>query len=225
MIALNYNPHAAHSYRLGLDNGESLDADAVILTAPAEAAARLLGPTQPALAGELRQIRYVTSGTISLAYRRAEIGNPLDGFGLLVPQSERRKINALTMTSQKFDRRAPEGMALIRVFVGGSRTPETVALGDAALLALVRRELRDMLGICAAPLWSRIYRWPNGNPQYDIGHGERMNIIARQLPEGLLLAGSSYNGVGVPDCIRQGREAAQQALSYLERTRNALAAF
>jgi len=221
VMTLAYDPHATHNYRLGLDNGESLDADAVILTTPAEAAARLLAPVQPALAGELRQIRYVTTGTVSLAYRRAEIGNPLDGFGLLVPQSEGRKINALTMTSQKFDQRAPEGMALIRVFVGGSRTPETVALDDEALLVVVRRELRDMLGINAAPLWSRIYRWPNGNPQYDVGHSDRLSAIARRLPEGLLLAGSSYNGVGISDCIRQGHEAAQQALAHLERSESA----
>jgi len=224
VTALSYDPHSEHSYHLELNNGESIDADAVILTTPAEAAATLVAPIRPSLAGELRQIRYVSTGTISLAYRRSDIGRPLEGFGLLIPQSERRKINALTMTSQKFDRRAPDGMALIRVFVGGSRTPETIALDDEALLALVRGELHDILGITAAPVWSRIYRWPNGNPQYDVGHSERLNAITKQLPEGLLLAGSSYNGVGIPDCIRQGQEAAQQALAYLERVSNAVVA-
>jgi len=107
--------------------------------------------------------------------------------------------------------------------VGGSRTPETIALGDEALLALVRSELCDILGITAAPLWIWIYRWPNGNPQYDVGHSERLNTIAGLLPEGLLLAGSSYNGVGIPDCIRQGQEAAQRTLAHLERSVSAAA--
>ena len=221
VTALSYDPHGGHAYRLDLNSGESIDADAVILTIPADAAAKLLAPIQPALAGELGRIRYVTTGTVVLAYRRAEIGNPLDGFGLLIPQSERRKINALTMTSQKFDRRAPNDMALIRAFVGGSRTPEAVALGDESLLTLVRSELHDILSISATPLWSRIHRWPNGNPQYDLGHTERLNAISRQLPKGLWLAGSSYNGVGIPDCIRQGQAAAQQVFAYLERSLSA----
>jgi len=223
VTALSYDPKAEHTYRLELNGGESIDANAVILTTPAEAAATLVAPIQPALAGELRRIRYVTTGTVSLAYRRADIDNPLDGFGLLIPQSERRKINALTMTSQKFDRRAPDGMALIRVFVGGSRTPETVALDDETLLALVQSELHDVLGITAAPLWSRIYRWPNGNPQYDLGHSEILHAIAQQLPEGLVLAGSSYDGVGIPDCIRQGQEAAQRALAHIGRAASIVA--
>ncbi len=224
VTTIDYDPDAMHAYRLDLNGGAAIDADAVVLTTPAEAAAKLVAPIQPALAGELRRFRYVTTGTVTLAYRRAEIGNPLEGFGLVIPQSERRKINAVTMTSQKFDRRAPDGMALIRVFVGGSRTPETVALDDEALLELARGELADILGITATPLWSRIYRWPNGNPQYDIGHGERLNAIMRQLPEGLVLAGSSYNGVGIPDCIRQGQEAAERALAHLERVARPAAA-
>ena len=221
VTSLRYDPTSEHPYRLELSRGGPLHADMVILATPAEASARLVEPIEPNLAADLRQIRYVTSGTITLAYRRADIGNPLDGFGLIIPQSERRKINAVTMASQKFDQRAPDDMVLVRVFVGGSRTPETVALGDDDLLALARAELRDMLGIEATPLWSRIYRWPNGNPQYDLGHRERLEAIAQHLPDGILLAGSSYDGVGIPDCVRQGQDAARQALTYLRRSAQA----
>jgi oxygen-dependent protoporphyrinogen oxidase len=220
---LRYDPTAERAYRLTLSGHAPIAADAVIITTPASAAAELLAPLRPALADELRQIRYVTTGTVALAFRRADIGSPLDGYGLIIPSSERRRINALTMVSQKFDQRAPDGTVLIRMFVGGSRTPETVALGDAELLELARGELRDILGITAAPLWTRIYRWPNGNPQYDVGHIERMQRIERELPAGVWLAGSSYNGVGIPDCVRQGQEAAQRALALLAQAQPALA--
>jgi oxygen-dependent protoporphyrinogen oxidase len=215
VAALEHNPAAERPYRLRLDDGEILDADAVILTTPAFAAADLVAPFRPALAAALRQIRYVSTGTITLAYRRGEIGAPLDGFGLIIPQTERRRINAVTITSSKFESRAPGGSMLIRAFVGGSRNPDVVDLDDPALLALVRAELRDILGIAAAPLWSRVYRWPRGNPQYDVGHLERVAALEALLPLGLYLAGSAYRGVGIPDCVRQGQVAAEGTLAYL----------
>ncbi|HEY7599959.1 MAG TPA: FAD-dependent oxidoreductase, partial [Candidatus Limnocylindrales bacterium] len=143
---------------------------------------------------------------------------PLDGFGLVIPQSERRRINAVTITSNKFDRRAPGGYTLIRAFFGGSRSPDIVDLDDPALLALVRAELRDILGIAAAPLWSRIYRWPLANPQYDVGHLERVDALEQLLPPGLYLAGSAYRGVGIPDCVRGGQVAAEAALAQIRST-------
>jgi protoporphyrinogen/coproporphyrinogen III oxidase len=221
VAALGYDPTAAshplrgRPYRVRLDDGESLDADAVIVTAPASAAADLVAPFQPELATALRTIRYVTTGTITLAYRRADLGQPLDGFGLVIPRGEGRRINALTMTSTKFADRAPDGYALVRAFFGGSRTPDVVELDDAALLALVRAELRDILGIAAAPLWSRIYRWPLANPQYDVGHLDRVDALEALLPPGLYLAGSAYRGVGIPDCVRAGQAAAEAALAQL----------
>jgi oxygen-dependent protoporphyrinogen oxidase len=215
VTALDYDPAAKQPYRARLDNGELLDADAVILATPAFAAAELVAPIQPDLAADLRQIRYVTTSTITLAYRRADLGGLIDGFGLLIPQSEGRRINALTVTSAKFAGRAPDSHMLLRLFVGGSRTPEVAALGDTALLALLRAELRDILGIDAAPLWGRIYRWPDASPQYDVGHLDRVAALLERLPQGLFLAGSGYSGVGIPDCIRQGQETAAAALAHI----------
>ncbi|HEY3230323.1 MAG TPA: protoporphyrinogen oxidase, partial [Roseiflexaceae bacterium] len=203
-------------YRVRLDNGEAISADAVILTTPAFAAADLVASFQPALAAGLRQIRYVSTGIVSLAYRCADLGAALDGFGMVIPKSEGRRINALTMTSTKFEGRAPADCALLRVFVGGSRAPEAVELDDAALLALVRAELSDTLGIAATPLWSRIYRWPRANPQYDVGHLDRMDALEALLPPGLYLAGGAYRGVGIPDCVRQGQDAVMKAFAYLQ---------
>ena len=121
----------------------------------------------------------------------------------------------MTITSRKFAGRAPDGYTLIRVFVGGARTPETAELGDEAVLAVARDELRSIMQIADAPLWSRIYRWPSAHPQYAIGHGERVAAVEARLPAGLLLAGSSYRGVGLPDCIQHAQAAAGAALEQL----------
>jgi oxygen-dependent protoporphyrinogen oxidase len=215
VASIEYDPTAGRPYRVRLEGGEALAADAVILTAPAFAAAELVAPLAPELAEDLRRIRYVTTGTVSLAYRRRDLGEPLDGYGLVIPHTERRRINAVTISSSKFAHRAPDDAALLRVFVGGSRNPDVAELDDAALLELARAELRDILGIRAEPLWSRIYRWPRSNPQYDVGHLDRVAALERLCPAGLLLCGSAYRGVGIPDCVRQGQEAAGQVLRYL----------
>jgi oxygen-dependent protoporphyrinogen oxidase len=215
-VALEHDPSAARPYRVRLERGEVLEADAVILAAPSFAAAELVAPFRPDLAAGLQQIRYVTTGTVSLAYRKDEVGELLEGFGLVIPRTERRRINAVTISSSKFAHRAPSDGVLLRAFVGGSRNPGVPELDDAALLGLVRSELRDTLGVRAEPLWSRIYRWPRSNPQYDVGHIERVAALEALCPDGLYLAGSAYRGVGIPDCARQGREAAASALEFVK---------
>jgi oxygen-dependent protoporphyrinogen oxidase len=215
VAALDYDPSASRPYRVRLEDGEILDADAVIMTAPAFSAADLVERLQPELAAGLRQIRYVTTGTVSLAYAKSAIGEPLDGYGLVIPRTERRRINAVTISSSKFAHRAPAGATLLRVFVGGSRNPEVADLDDAPLLELARAELRDILGIRAEPLWSRIYRWPRSNPQYDVGHLARIDALEALCPAGLYLAGSAYRGVGIPDCVRQGQAAAASVIASL----------
>lgn len=205
----------ANGYRLHLSDGATLDAGQVILATPAFVAARLLRPLAPEAADLLDGIRYVSAGTISLAFRSSEARNPLNGYGLVIPMSERRPINAVTLSSIKFAHRAPEGRLLLRVFFGGSRSPHSMELDDADLYATVRRELDALLGIDAEPLFHRIHRWPRSNPQYDVGHLERIAAIERGLPPGVHLAGSAYRGVGLPDCIRQGQEAAERAASLL----------
>ena len=205
-------PHDGR-YRLILNGGESeLEADAVLLAIPAYAAAALLQPFAPDAAAELNGIRYVSTGTISLGYHLDEIAHPLDGFGVVIPRSEQRSINAITWTSTKFDRRAPQGHALLRVFFGGSRRPEMVDVDDGTLLTIVCRELEQLMGITATPLFHRIYRWHNANPQYDVGHLQRVSAIEAALPSGIYVSGSPYRGVGIPDCIHQAQLTVQALL-------------
>jgi oxygen-dependent protoporphyrinogen oxidase len=218
-------------YRLGLENGQTLLADAVILATPAYVAASLVEPMHPALAAELRAIRYVSTATVSLGFRRAEFEHPLNGFGFVsararpprsVPRAEGKKsrpssnvsLAACTWTSTKFNGRAPDEHVLVRGFVGGPRHEELVDLPDQTLVEGVREELRRVMGVHARPVVTRIYRWPQANPQYDVGHLERVDQIetlAADLP-GLYFTGSAFRGVGIPDCIEQGQNTARAVL-------------
>jgi oxygen-dependent protoporphyrinogen oxidase len=202
-------------YRLRLSDGRTLLAGGVVLATPAYNAADLVEGLHPGLAAGLRAIRYVSTATISLGFRRAEFEHPLDGFGFVVSSREASRLMACTWTSTKFSQRAPEEHVLLRAFVGGHRREELVALPDEALLQVVREELRGIMGIQAQPVMSRVYRWPQANPQYDVGHLARvdhLDSLAAELP-GLYLTGSAYRGVGIPDCIEQGAATAQAVLA------------
>lgn len=174
----------------------------LILALPAHAAAALLWPLDPALSALLGKISYTSCITVALAYPQLDLP---PGFGFLVPRSENRRMIACTFVHRKFDHRAPAGTALLRIFIT-SGLDDT----DDAILAAVRAELRAILGIAGEPLLTRISRWPQAMPQYDVGHLDHVAQIAQrvaQLP-GLSLIGNAYNGVGVPDCIRGAKAAA-----------------
>jgi oxygen-dependent protoporphyrinogen oxidase len=193
-----------------LADGPPLTADAVILAAPAFAAAPLLVGTDGPLAAELAAIPFVSTATVSVAFPRSAIRRPLPGYGYVSPRAEGGSVVACTWTSNKFPARVPEDGVLLRFFIGRAGGEDVVAQGDAALRSLVRRELAAVHGITAEPALWRIFRWPRGMPQYTVGHSARLNRIARRMAEqpGLALAGASYRGVGIPDCIASGWRAA-----------------
>ncbi len=200
-----------------LADGDTLAADAVVFACPSFVAAELLRGLAPLAAEKLAAIRYVSTGTVSLAYRAEDIARAkAGGFGLVVPMSEKRPINAVTFSSIKFDGRAPEGYILLRAFFGGSRSPQSMELSDDELLRTVRRELDVLLGIRGEPLFHRIYRWPRSNPQYDVGHLERVAEIEGGMPPGMFITGSPYKGVGLPDCVKQAQETAATVVGRLE---------
>jgi protoporphyrinogen/coproporphyrinogen III oxidase len=195
---------------LQTDTGETIGADAVCLALPAYAAARLLRDFDDALAEELDAIPYASTATVNLAYRRADIPHPLDGFGFVVPFIERRATLACTFSSVKFPSRAPRGHALLRAFVGGALQPEMFDLDEADMAEAVRRDLRDLLGVNAPPLFAHVEKWPRSMAQYHLGHLERLariNARLQNLPA-LALCGNAYTGAGLPDCIRSGESAA-----------------
>jgi len=206
------------TWRVTLAGGEAIGADAVVMAAPAYAAAELLRPLDAALAGLLGGVDYASSATVTVAYREADVPHPLDGFGFVVPASEGRALIACSFAHRKYEGRAPAGQALIRVFMGGRLAPEVAAWSDDALLAAARRELAALLGIEAAPALARIHRHHRAMPQYDVGHLERVAAMesAAAALGGLALAGSAYRGVGIPDCIHSGEQAADAVLASLD---------
>jgi oxygen-dependent protoporphyrinogen oxidase len=214
--ALDFD-QATRQWRLTTDAGETIKATAVCMALPAYAAAELLRATDAQLATELDAIPYASTATVNLAYRRADIPHPLDGFGFVVPFIERRATLACTFSSVKFAGRAPEDHALLRAFVGGALQPEMFALDEDRMLAAVRADLRALLGIAAPPLFAEVNKWPRSMAQYHLGHINRVARINEHLRARptLKLAGNAYNGAGLPDCIRSGRAAADQLLQAI----------
>ena len=212
---------ACPRYEVVLDDHRRLAADAVVLATPAHVAADLVEPVDPALAGVLRRIRYVSTAVVSLGYRRADVprpwGEPEGGHGFVIPRREGRMINACTWSSAKFDGRAPSDRVLLRAFLGGARAEKVMELDDDRLVGLVRSELADLLGIVERPLIADVVRWPHGIPQYDVGHLERVAELERRRPVGLYLTGAAYHGVGVPDCIAAAQVTAAAVIRDLAR--------
>lgn len=192
--------------------GESELFDAVIVAAPAPQAANLLERVDGELSGDLARIPYAGCAIALVGYRRDQIDHALDGFGFVVPEIENRRILACSFSSNKFPGRAPDDHVLLRVFVGGARHPELLALDDADLRGLVCEELHDLLHTHGEPTLFEVRRWNSAMPQYHLGHRDlvaRIESRVMAIP-GLALAGNAYRGVGIPDCIHSGEIAAER---------------
>ncbi len=194
-----------------LANGELLTADSIIISSPANVAAKLLAKSAPEAAAKLAKIRHVHIGTISLAFRDADVAHTAHMRGLMIPRREKRRIDAVTWTSAKIPGRAPAGFTLLRVFFGGG-DPKTATMPEEDLLQVVREELAALLNITAVPVDYRVARWPDSYPQADVGHLQRVAEIESLLPRPFYVTGSSYRGLAVPDCVKQARETAAQVL-------------
>ena len=194
---------------------QSDEFDSVIIALPAPAAAQVLRMVSPELSAELATIQYSSSITVGLGYDRQVRRSLPPGFGFLVPRSEGKKLLAATFVHNKFPHRAPEDRALLRCFFAGKNAEDVWQLSDDSIIGIVRNELQQILGLRADPLFARVYRWKSAMAQYGVGHLDRLDRMERlrqQLP-GLALAGNAYRGIGVPDCVRSGRDAAKQLVN------------
>lgn len=197
-------------YRVTLAGGPGISAHALIIATPTHATAPLLAALDPELAGWLRSIPHVDTAVVSLAFRRADVHHPLPGYGYLSPRTEGGPVVACTFVSRKFAGRAPSDTHLFRCFIGRHGNDVSALADHAELVRLARVELRRTLGIHAEPVMAQVARWPGGMPQYTLGHRDRVDAImqrAARWPR-LALAGASYGGVGIPDCIASGWRAA-----------------
>jgi oxygen-dependent protoporphyrinogen oxidase len=193
----------------------NFDADAVIAAAPACAFADSVEGLDPELANRLREISFVSTATVTLIYDAATFPARLKGFGFLTARGEKTTLTAATYTSAKFPERAPSGKVVIRAFVGGAGREESAEAAVMRIESRVREDLDRILGLKGvAPLAAKTTRWIKSNPQYNVGHARRLERLTSCLKShpGLVLAGCSYGGVGLPDCVRSGRRAAELAL-------------
>jgi oxygen-dependent protoporphyrinogen oxidase len=188
--------------------------DALILAVPTHAAARLLSVCNSELSGELAAIQYTSSITVGLGYDRDVRQTLPPGFGFLVPRSEGMRLLAATFVHNKFPHRAPEDRALLRCFFAGPNAERLWRDSDDAIVAVVRNELQQILGLRAVPLFARVYKWKSAMAQYGVGHLERLARIEALLQKTptLALAGNGYRGIGVPDCVRSAQNAAKDVL-------------
>jgi len=204
------------NYEVALDDGEVIEADGVVVAAPAFVAAELFAELDSELAREHAEIPYASSAIVTLAYPADAAA--LDGYGYVVPRAEGSDVLACTWSSSKWEERAPAGLFLLRVYLGRFGGADVTAYFDEQLVERARQELR-VVGVDVEPHRTWIHRWPRGMPQYVLGHLERLERIDAALERhpGLALAGAAYRGVGIPDCIHSGEEAARSLVRSLAR--------
>ncbi|WP_037858527.1 protoporphyrinogen oxidase [Streptomyces sp. NRRL S-340] len=193
--------------------GRVLHADAVVLAAPAPAAAGLLDAESPGAAAELRAVEYASMALITLAYRRAEAALP-EGSGFLVPPVDGRTVKASTFASRKWGWIADEDpdVLVLRTSVGRYGETEILQREDAELVGLSRHDLREATGLDAVPLRTRVTRWTDGLPQYPVGHHARVARVRAHVAAlpGLAVCGAVYDGVGIPACVASAYAAVDQ---------------
>ena len=169
------------------------------------------------LARSLNEIEYASTAIVVSGHKLSDVEHPLDAFGLVIPAIERRRILAVSFTSRKFPGRAPAGCVQLRTFLGGAMQPEELEHTDEELVKIVREELAELLGVRGEPDFMEVARWNRAMPQYHLGHVERVEHIETCLQHhpGLALAGNAYHGVGIPDCIHSGEQAAAAIMQHL----------
>jgi oxygen-dependent protoporphyrinogen oxidase len=193
-------------------------APAVILAVPPARSAALLAGLDADLSRLLAGIPSVSTATVLLAYRREDVAHPLDGHGVMIPWTEALHTSAFTFVSSKFPGRAPEGHVLLRGFLGNARDVRALEATDAGLARIVTSEMTPVLGLRGQPVLVRVFRWPGGTPQMEVGHLERVARVEGRLDllPGLALAGAGLRGAGLPDCIADGRAAVARIRAFRE---------
>jgi oxygen-dependent protoporphyrinogen oxidase len=215
-IAVSEVSNEDGQYKLKLSDGSDQLFDAVVLAVPNYAAVRML----PSLAEahSLINIPYVSVANVVMAFRKSELTLTKDGSGFLVPRSEGLTITACTWTSVKWLHTAPDDTVLVRCYVGRSGATQTVAYSDVDLTHRVRADLKNTMGIEAEPLFVEVTRWNDSMPQYPVGHLDQLKLFRQKLADampGVYVTGSGYQGVGLPDCIGQAKQCAEQVVDDL----------
>jgi oxygen-dependent protoporphyrinogen oxidase len=196
-----------------------MDADAVILAAPSYASADIVRELSPGMGEVLDTILYASMVVVCFGYEREKIEHDLCGFGYLITKEEKKNTLGTLWDSSIFENRAPEGRVLLRSMMGGACFPDRIDLSDDEVVTRVREDLKHIMGIREAPSFIRIFRHAKAIPQYTAGHGRRLAALDEQcrMQPGLFLAGNSYRGIGLNDCVAAAMKAADEAVNHLIR--------
>jgi oxygen-dependent protoporphyrinogen oxidase len=216
VTGISRRPQGGWLLTVGAERREPLVVDAVIVATPVFGAAQLCRGVDPQLATDLGRIRRARYVIASLGYRREQIGHQLDGFGCVVPRIERRPLLSVSFSSIKYPGRAPAGHVLLRAFLHNANGQELAALPDDELAAIAAAELQSLLAIRGRPVVCSVNRGP-AMPQYSVGHRAVVQRIEGRVARfpGLELSGNAYHGVGVPQCIHSGQQAAERVVTHL----------
>ncbi len=210
--------HTPRGVRAELADGSAIEARAAVFATPAYVTSALVRDLDAALAQLCEQVPYASTGTVALAFRREQISHALNGSGFVVPRLEGTGILAGSWLSSKWPHRAPDDHVLLRTFVGGARDPQALDKPDAELVKISLDALQPLLGITGEPLFTRVYRFVRANAQHEVGHLARQAAIDQALGRhpGLFVTGSGFRGVGIPDCVADGRATAGRAADWLK---------
>jgi len=202
-------------FTLSLEDGSILESDCVVMAAPAHASSEILRDFDQALSRSLSEIPYPTVSVVCLGYKKEKIGRSLDGFGFLVPFREGRRILGTLWDSSIFPNRAPEGYVLLRTMLGGARASHLAMQDEKRLVDTVSSELGEIMGLTVQPDFARVYVHEKAIPQYTLGHQGRLATMERLLSryKGLYLAGNSYRGISVNDCVENSYRLAGQLMT------------
>ena len=213
----NFANPLAPSFSIETSSNDRFHASALVLATPAYVTANVIRDADEALARLCDQIPYASTATIAMAFPRTAVQHPLNGSGFVVPRVEATGILAASWLSSKWAHRAPADRVLLRVFVGGARDPRALELSDEALTTRALAAIGPILGVMGPPLLTRVYRWDRASAQHEVGHLARMQAIDRLLEAhpGLFITGSGFRGVGIPDCIADGRAMADRVSRFL----------
>lgn len=202
-------------FTLSLKDGSTMESDCVVMATPAHASSGILKDFDQALSRSLSEISYPAVSVVCLGYKKEKIGRSLEGFGFLVPFREGRRILGTLWDSSIFPNRAPEGYVLLRTMLGGARASHLATQGEKRLVDTVSAELGEIMGVKVQPDFARVYVHEKAIPQYTLGHQGRLDTMERVLSryKGLYLAGNSYRGISVNDCIENSYRLADQLLT------------
>lgn len=206
-----------HDYEVLLNNGESIKADTIIAATPHQITQSIFSDYR--FFAPFKSVPSTSVATVALAFPEEAIKNDIDGTGYVVSRNSDYSITACTWTHKKWEHSTPKGKVLLRCYVGRAGDETIVDLSDDQIIKIVLDDLKRTMNITLNPDFSIVSRWKKSMPQYTVGHKQRLAKIQEQMKKelpGVFLAGASYGGVGVPDCIDQGEAAVQNVLEFLK---------